>query len=261
MRSARDGLTEVADRSAFRDAVGDFALSAPLVLLIANVVVDLYRGYFVFIVRSPWLVAPHGNAGHLAASITVGLLAAGQLPLVIALALGRRRPALAILAAIAGYWVVGYQGGFHLGSPTVMFYLGFCGLEAAALLSVPLPRGAVTWRRCAILASPAILVGCFWINALATPGQVAGIVILALLAGIGAALAWSGPRARYLVVMLAVMLYPSAIDIGLPAGRFSAALLAVPAWAALVYVPPVVAVGVALAGPRRRVLAGPARAT
>jgi hypothetical protein len=167
----------------------------------------------------------------------VALLAAGQVALAGAVLLRLRRVALAVIAISVLYWIIGHGGG---NSPTEMFYLTFYLLEAAALVATPgSPRGLqiLTWKRGIVLAAAAVPVAIFWIYALALSHRAAGAAALVALAALAAGMVISSRLGRYLVALFAIMLAPSAVDFGAPAGRFDLWIYPAPGWSMLTYLP------------------------
>ena len=226
-------------RSPWRDALAQFSLLAPCLLLIANLTTTAYLWHLA-VVRQPAVPGSFGE--HLAWTLVV-LAVAGQLPLLLALAFRLRRAAMGIVVLTSAYWGFRYQGGMHFNSPTVIFYLGFCVFEATALFSARYrrPNERVTWRQYAIVVPAGVLVGIFWLDELASPNTVAGGVVLALLAIIVATVLMTASRARHLMALLALMLYPSAIDVGLAAGMANQLLTPASAWTSLIYLSPIAA--------------------
>jgi hypothetical protein len=236
-------------RAPWRDALAQFSLLAPMLLLIANLTTAAYL-WRLAVVSHP--AVPRNFWQQLAATLLM-LAVAGQLPLLLALAFRLRRTAMVIVILTSAYWGFRYQGGMHFNSPTVTFYLGFCLFEATALFSARYqsPNERVTWRQYAILVPAGVLVGIFWLDELASPNRIAGEVVLALLALIIATVLLAAGRARHLIALLALMLYPSAIDVGLAAGMANQLLTPASAWTSLIYLPPVAAaLGATRAGVR-----------
>ena len=241
------------------DALALFSLVAPLFLLLANILVVAlpYRlrpvGRFGF-VRT---FGSHPEIGGLSLlrqpifDVTVGL---GVLVAILVL-LGLRWMALAALAASAVYWVAARQMVPWIPYPLQLLTAGGYLLETAALIASPGPRRGrqlVNWRYGVVLlvGAAAVQLSTFLYDARMRPLFLGGAppsrptvwlvssVVLAVAAVI-LVLAWK--LSRYLLLLLAVMCYPSAMELASTPSSSGGDLLGspTPAHLAALFLPPV----------------------
>jgi hypothetical protein len=187
----------------------------------------------------------------------VNLAAAGQLAVAIAVVLRSRRLALAVIAAVLALWIFDANYGFGARGVFSGLFLTCYGLEAAAPIASPGPRRGLqllSWKSGAVLAAAAGALTLTWTltmrlsfgSAITTSGdaEVNGLAVLAL--GMLAAGVFLFSRlGRYVVVLFAAMFGPYVLYLGRVVG---VVYVATPAQGlALVYVPPVLAVGAIVA--------------
>jgi hypothetical protein len=247
------------ERRPWSDALALFSLVAPLFLLLADVLV----------VALPYRLRPVGRLGFVRAfgshpeiggpgllrqpifDVTVGL---GVL-LAILVLLGLRWMALAALAASAVFWVAARQMIPWIPYPLQLLTAGGYLLETAALVASPGPRRGrqlVNWRYSVVLlvGAAAVQLSAFWWDSRSHPWflvraspvrptvWLVSSVVLAMAAVI-LVLAWK--LSRYLLLLLAVMCYPYAMELASTPSSSGGDLLGSPTPAHLValFLPPV----------------------
>ncbi len=254
------------------DALALFSLVAPLFLLVGDVLA-VALPYRLRPVSGPpifaELIARNPEIGGLSLlhvpvfDITVG----GEVIVAVLVLLGVRWISLGVMAALAAYWVAAGQSMPWIPYPLQLLTTGVFLVEAAALIASPGPRRGrqlVNWRYGVVLlvAAGAVQVSAFLYHAMSPfwPGQagrssevtlyLAGSIVLAA-AAVVLALVWK--LSRYLLLLLAAMCYPYAIQLAFVATGGNTDLLGnpTPAHLTALYLPLVLfAVGVVLAAVR-----------
>jgi hypothetical protein len=229
------------------DALALFSLVGPLFLLVVDVLAVAlpYRlrpvsGRPVF----AELIGRNPEIGGLSLlhvpvfDITVG----GEVMVAVLVLLGLRWISLGVMAAVAAYWVAAAQSMPGIPYALQLLTTGVFLVEAAALIASPGPRRGrqlVNWRHAVVLlvAAGAVQLSTFLYNAmspfwdrLAGPPSgktlyLAGSVVLAA-AAVVLALVWK--LSRYLLLLLAAMCYPYAIQLAFVATGGNTDLLGSP---------------------------------
>lgn len=211
-----------------QDALALFSLIAPVFLV---VVAALEVAFGFRLPASPIQFLSHREVDGLALLAQPGFdIAAGSLLLVAAAAaLGMRRLALAA-AGLAVLYAVGLRyatsNGYGLPLPLEMLATSGCLLEVVALIASPGPRRGrelVRWKHAVVLVLAAgavhvstIMVTLTWLPKwllAARPATNAYLLTAALLAAAAAGLAAAFRLNRYLLLLLAGMLYPWAFQV------------------------------------------------
>ena len=242
------------------DALALFSLVAPLFLLLVDIlnVVLPYRlrlnTRIRFFVRA---FGPHPQIGGLPLlgvhifTITLG----AEVVIAVLVLLGLRWAALAALVGTAGYWVAAGHSVPWIPYPLQLLTTGVFIVEAAALVASPGPRRGrqlVNWRVAVVLAvaAAAVHVSTFRYDMSTLPGRLvawqpsaatfylAGSVVLAA-AVVVLAVVWK--LTPYLLLLLAAMFWPYAIQLAFVATGGTTDLLGNPTPQHLValYLPPV----------------------
>jgi hypothetical protein len=242
------------------DALALFSLVAPLFLLLVDIlnVALPYRlrlaGRIPF---PPGAFGSHPEIGGLPLlsvhifTITVG----AEVVIAVLVLLGLRWAALAALVGTAGYWVAAGQSLPWIPYPLQLVTTGVFIVLAAALVASPGPRRGrqlVNWRLGAVLvvAAAAVQVSTFRYDMSTFPGRflppqpsvatiyLAGSVVLAV-AAVVLAVVWK--LTPYLLLLLAAMFWPYAIQLAFVATGGTTDLLGNPTPQHLValYLPPV----------------------
>ena len=257
------------------DALALFSLVAPLFLLLADVLVVALPYRLHPVSGLPLLrqaIVRHPEIGGLsmlnvpAFDVTV----AGGMVVAVLVLMGLRRPALAVMAAAVVYWVAASRWIPWIPYPLQLLTTGTYLVEAAALVASPGPRRGrqlVNRRSVVVLlvAAAAVQLSTFlydawdsrWFLQPTPPSRVtvylAGSAVLAVAAVVLAA-AWK--LNPYVLLLLAVAVYPYAIQLAFVSTGGNTDLLGnpTPLHLAALYVPPVLfACGTVLAAvtPRR----------
>jgi hypothetical protein len=276
MRTRRAGPGPA--RRGWADALAVLSLAAPLFVLAASLLEVAVPYHLPPASRAPalfhWAGAPRELGGisllHLPGlDIALG----GQVIIVALVLLGRRRLALVTLAAAAGFWIVtGYGAATGLGMPDPLQALAASAylLEAVALAASPGSRPArrlLSWRHgiVLLLAAAAVQVLTLLSDAstdFAATGKllratahssewwyvrgpaISGYVIAAVvLAAAAAALAAAGQVSRYLL-LLAVLVYPIALELAAAGYRDELIGLPTPGHLAVLFLPPLLLAGI-----------------
>jgi hypothetical protein len=243
------------------DALALFSLVAPLFLLLVDVLVVALPYRLQVSTRVPMLArlyALHPEIGGVPLlsvpvfDVTVGI---GVLVAVLVL-LGLRWMALAAMAASVIYWIAVRQSIPWIPYPLQLLTTGGYLLETAALIASPGPRRGrqlVNWRYGVVLlvGAAAVQLSTFLYDARSTPWWLSGgappapptvwlvsSVVLAVAAVI-LAVAWK--LSRYLLMLLAVMCYPYAMQLAFTPSSSGSDLLGspTPVHLAALFLPPV----------------------
>ena len=242
------------------DALALFSLVAPLFLLLVDILNVALPYRFQFGNRNPIFAqafGPHPEIGGLPLlsvhifTITVG----AEVVIAVLVLLGLRWAALAALVGTAGYWVAAGHSVPWIPYPLQLVTTGVFIVEAAALVASPGPRRGrqlVNWRLGVVLVVVAAAVHVStlrydtmtfpvrWLLPLPSVATVylAGSVVLAV-AAVVLAVVWK--LTPYLLLLLAAMFWPYAIQLAFVSTGGSTDLLGNPTPQHLValYLPPV----------------------
>jgi hypothetical protein len=242
------------------DALALFSLVAPLFLLLVDILNVALPYRFRLGPRIPFYPLAFGSHPEIGGlpllsvhifTITVG----AEVVVAVLVLLGLRWAALAALAATAIYWAAAGQSISWVPYPLQLLTTGVFIVEAAALIASPGPRRGrqlVNWRLVVVLvlAAAAVHVSTFRYDTMTFPGRLvvpqASTVPVYLAASVGLAVAavalavvWK--LNRYLLLLLAAMFWPYAIQLAFVSTGGSTDLLGNPTPLHLValYLPPV----------------------
>src|ERR1022692_2638599 len=247
----------------WRDALAVFSVAAPLLLVLANVIVLAASRWHPRLTgfhqdpRSALLIRPDVQL----LRTWAGLRAAAAGPLAVAAAglLRLPRGALAVIAISVLYWISSNGAGYYLRSPWEMFAMSCYVLEAAALAASPGPRRGLrlllTWRRGLALAVAAATTGILWkltygVHLSSGPAarRAAALIVLG---SIAIAMVMSSRLGRHLVVLFAIMFYPVALMLARETAYVPLPVAMTRSWLALMYLPPLLLAAMAVAASRR----------
>jgi len=218
------------NQTAWADALALFSLVAPLFLLLTEIleVALPYRvpGQPLTFVR--WAPRLDEMGGLWLLSERGFVIAVGAQVLIAALVLlGLRRTALAAILASTGYWIVAR---YWLSDPLMLLTTGFYLLEATALIASPGPRYGrhlVNWGHGVLLLLTAAAVQISTLTFDTTGPQVSVVpsprvnavylVISVMLAVAAVSMAVTMKVNRYVLPLLAVLLYPYALQLAFTA--------------------------------------------
>lgn len=294
MRFQRVG--SAADGKPWTDALALLSLVAPVVLLLAailEVAVPYHLPSPSPRYPRPPLLAVTELGGFRLLTVPGFDVSLACLALIAALALfGMRWAALAAIAGTAAYWAV--SGGIKLAFPLQALSLGVCLLTGAALLASPGPRrgrelinvrhaivlvlavaavqtatlmydaASFVARQAYLAASPISQVTraagqtTITFSRVFSPDLTGYLVAAAVLTAVAIGLAVAWQQGRYYLLLLGVMCYPFALEVGLSPGRRNSGedliALPTPAHLTVLFLPPlllVAAILIAAAAPRR----------
>ena len=226
------GRAPTSENRPWADALALFSLVAPLFLLLVDILAVAlpYRAQpaaqFTMPIRAVGTLLQSGGLHLLSVHIFL-ITAVAEVIIAVLVLLGLRWMPLAALAATAVYWGAAGQSVPWIPYPLQLLTTGAFILAAAALIASPGPRRGrqlVTWRHGVVLlvGAAAIQVSTFLYDTVGFPGRflhpqlpavtlyLAGSVVLAVAAVVLAAV-WK--LNRYLLLLLAAMLWPYAIQL------------------------------------------------
>lgn len=254
------GWAPTSENRPWADALALFSLVAPLFLLLADALEVALPYRLPLAARNSFFARVFGRHAEIGGlrllsvhifQITVG----GEVILTVLVFVALRWAALATLAAMAAYWVVAGQMISWIPYPLQLITSGVFVLEAATLIASLGPRRGrqlVNWRLAVVLVAvaAAVQVSTIHYNTMTFPGRVlaprppgasldlAGSVVLAVAAVVLAAV-WK--LNRYLLLLLAAMLWPYAIQLAFVSTGGTTDLLGnpTPLHLTTLYLPPV----------------------
>ena len=263
------------ERRPWSDALALFSLVAPLFLLLADVLAVALPYRLHPVAGGPVFIqigAIHPEIGGLSLlnlpifDVTVGC----EVIVAVLVLLGVRWLTLGVMAASIVYWVATAQSIPWIPYPLQLLATGGYLLEAAALIASPGPRRGrqlVNWRHGVVLlvVAAGVQLSIFrndpmgrplFLQVAPSPQLTLYLAGSAALAGAAVALAVAWKLNRYVLVLLAMMVYPFVIQLAFASTGGSTDLLGnpTPLHVAALYLPPVLfACGTVLAAvtPRR----------
>lgn len=246
------------------DALAVFSVTAPLFLLAANVL----QVAFPYRYRLPPGIPP-GLARIFGSHLEVGGLSLLKLHffqvavgievlIAVLVLLGLRWVALAALAALAVYCLAQSQWIPSMPDSLQLLTAGVFLVEAVALIASPGPRrgrALLTWRHGLVLAlaAGAFQLSALWyaagqVRVLALPARPRDFLAASIVLGAAAAgVAMIGKMDRYLLIPLAVMFYPYAVQLAQSGGSGNLLRLPSPGHLAVLFGPPLLAAAAFLA--------------